>query len=86
MGWLWASLGLDDPGGPWYLFWSGLGSDLPIFAAIGLFYWHHTCKVGRCWRWGHRKTVKGDVVCFKHHPRGVLTHQQVLDDHAKANA
>lgn len=47
--------GLDDPTGAWYLFWSGIGSDLSRIVAallvIGPFAWlykHHQCAADGC--------------------------------------
>lgn len=83
--WLLQLLGVDDGSGIAYLFWSGFGSDLPIFAALGAVYWHHTCHVDGCWWIGRRKVPGTDhIVCRRHHPLDAPTHQQVLDDHAAA--
>jgi hypothetical protein len=67
--WLLHWFGLDDASGPIYSFWSGFGSDIPIFAAITAFYWHHSCHVSRCWRLGRHGVNGTDFkVCRKHHP------------------
>jgi len=43
-------LGLDDPSGPWYLWWSGLGSDLGELTIIAVIYHHLNCHQPGCWR------------------------------------
>lgn len=66
--------GLDNASGPWYLFWSGIGSDISELAIVGglIAFWRkHTCHVGRCWRFArHAHTVDGVTyqLCSKHHP------------------
>jgi hypothetical protein len=85
--WYW--LGVDNLSGAWYGFWSGIGSDIPIFAAaLGLlanFYVlmrHHNCEVHRCWRIvRHQVETTGHRVCRKHHPEGAPTAQQIRDLH-----
>lgn len=63
-------LGLDNAAGFWYLFWSGIGSDLGELAIVGGLIQlarHHTCHVHRCWRVAkHPSGIF--VVCAKHHP------------------
>ena len=82
MSWLLQILGLDNGSGIAYLFWSGLGGDLPIFAAIGLFYWHHSCHQNGCWRWArHAVGPDGIRVCRKHHP---ALPQKITTEHIKA--
>lgn len=48
-------LGLDDPGGPWYLFWSGIGSDLAYLGVFSVLFRHFNCEAPRCrgFRGGH---------------------------------
>lgn len=58
-------LGLDNPGGPWYLFWSGIFGDLTIFAAVLAHYFKHNCHVKGCLRLG-KHTVDGSPYCSKH--------------------
>ncbi len=65
-------LGLDNGSGYWYLFWSGIGSDITEFAVIGALFGmlrKHNCHIRRCWRIG-RVSVDGTpyVVCMRHHP------------------
>lgn len=63
--------GLDNAAGPWYLFWSGIaGSFLVNLATFFLvFYLHHTCHAGRCWRWAKYPAAGGAFkVCRHHHP------------------
>jgi hypothetical protein len=70
--WLSHFFGLDNLSGPFYGFWSGIGSDLGEVAIIGglvSIYRKHSCHVDRCWRIAKR-SVAGTtlVVCHKHHP------------------
>jgi hypothetical protein len=68
-------LGLDDPAGAWYLFWSGPGSDLgylAVFGGLAAHYRRHTCHVDHprfCWRPGvHPVSGTPYRACKKHHP------------------
>jgi hypothetical protein len=77
-------LGLDDPGSPFYLFYSGLGSDLSELAILGgliAVYRRHNCEVHRCWRLARHATAAGHHVCRRHHPDGHLTAQSVREAH-----
>ncbi len=70
---MWAHLlGLDNGSGMWYLFWSGIGSDigeLTLLVAAWSFIRKSNCHVHGCWRVGRHAT--GDAtVCRKHHPEG----------------
>lgn len=81
--WLLHVMGVDDLTGPWYGFWSGLGSDLgelAIVAGLISIYTRHNCHVRRCWRIG-RHPVEGTtfVVCRRHHPGGAPTPDQVKE-------
>jgi hypothetical protein len=53
-----------------YNFWSGIGSDLgevTLITAVVAAYWHHTCHVTRCWRFG--RFAHGHLkLCAHHHP------------------
>lgn len=65
-------LGIDNPAGPWYAWWSGAGSDLGEIVLVGGFWAgirRLNCHEHRCWRVGRHK-VEGTpfVVCRKHHP------------------
>ncbi len=86
--WLLHLAGIDNPAGPWYAFWSGLGGDITEFAIVGglaSVYWRHTCHVDRCWRIGrHPVEGTGFTVCRRHHPEGAPTHQHVLRLHRRA--
>lgn len=86
--WVGHLLGIDNGAGPWYLWWSGFGSDLgelTILGALASLYWKHTCHVDRCWRLGrHPVEGTGYQVCRRHHPRGAPSHEDVLDAHARS--
>lgn len=71
MHWLEHLLGLDDPSGRWYLWWSGPFADIPILAAVVVFLWHRNCHVKGCRRLG-RFPLEGSswTVCGRHHPTG----------------
>lgn len=62
-------LGLDDPSGNFYLFWSGFFGDVTIFAAAIGFYFHRVCHDDGCHKWG-RHTVNGSPYCKQHKPEG----------------
>ena len=80
--------GLDSGSGYWYLWWSGLGSDIAEVAIIGgliTLARKHNCHVKGCWKVG-RQQVQGTtlIVCRAHHPDGKPTHADVLDAHYRA--
>jgi hypothetical protein len=90
MDWLAHFFGLDNLSGPFYGFWSGIGSDIGEVTVIGAalsIYWKHNCHVKGCWRIG-RHQVEGTphVVCQKHHPDGAPTHVEVLQQHHRSKA
>ena len=60
-------MGLDNLSGPWYGFWSGFGSDLPIFAGIAIFLIHRNCHKKGCWRLMRKAHEDGNTYCMKHH-------------------
>jgi hypothetical protein len=77
MHWLAQLLGLNDPSGRAYAWWSGAGSDLGELAILGGMagiYRRHQCHVRRCWRIA-RQQVEGTTwhVCHRHHPAGAPT-------------
>lgn len=60
-------LGLDNGSGRWYLWWSGIGSDLTYLAAVGVALRHLNCHTGRCWRLAiHHHPLTGVRSCRKH--------------------
>jgi hypothetical protein len=65
-------LGTTNGSGRWYLWWSGIFSDVTIFAAVLSFYRRHQCQVHRCPRLGTHRAVDGNgvehAVCRRHHP------------------
>lgn len=84
MTWLAHILGLDNLSGPWYGFWSGIGSDLGELAITGTLaasVRRHNCHIPRCWRLGRFPVTfagRPYVVCGRHHPHPVPTHADLL--------
>ena len=72
-------LGVTNGGGRWYLWWSGMFSNLTIFAAVILFYRKHNCHIHGCWRLGKHTAVDDNglehAVCKHHHPDLGAGHQ-----------
>ncbi len=67
--WLLVFIGVTDPSGMPYLFWSGIFGDITIFVAIGVWYWKHTCHDPGCWRIARHAHEHGKYqFCRKHHP------------------
>lgn len=87
--WLAVHTGTVDEAGPYYGFFSGVGSDLSevtLLGAIAVMVRRHQCEVRRCWRLGRHKTAAGHAVCRRHHPDGYLTATQVHNAHHAALA
>lgn len=61
--------GTDAPGSRAYNFWSGFGSDLGLFTAVGVFYYKHSCHQDHCYRIA-KHTFKGSPFCTKHLKKG----------------
>lgn len=82
-GWISHLFGLDNLSGPFYGFWSGVGSGSPLFALGAVYLRHHNCHIKGCWRlqWKTVPGPQGHVVCKRHHPHDAPTHEQVLQDH-----
>lgn len=80
-------LGLTNASGDLYLFWSGIFGDVSIFAAVAMLYWHHTCHVDNCLRFG-RHPVNGTTytTCRKHHPADATTEGTIATAHARAHS
>lgn len=90
MHWLVHVIGLDNPTGYWYLWWSGVGANLPELAVFGLIYSmyrKHKCHAHRCWRLAHH-SVDGTpyVTCRSHHPtvRKRVTAEEIAAAHESA--
>lgn len=67
-------LGVDDPAGRWYLWWSGAGADLSYLAAPIVLWQRHNCHVRGCLRLGHHDlTGTPWRVCRRHHGTPRLT-------------
>lgn len=55
-------LGLDDPTGRWYLWWSGPGADLGELAIVAVIWHHLNCRQPGCWRVARHRTPH----CMRH--------------------
>jgi hypothetical protein len=88
MNWLSYFFGLDNGSGAHYLFWSGIGSDATEFLILGgiiQLYRRHNCHVKGCWRMQRRAVAgTGHIVCNKHHPVPLPSHEDVKRDHVTA--
>ena len=60
--------GLDDPGSPFYLFWSGIGGDLAYFAWPLVVFRHFNCDVRGCPRIRWKPHPTGKHYCHTHWP------------------
>lgn len=74
--------GVDDASGPWYAWWSGLFSDVGLFAALGIYAWHQNCHVKGCKRFKTRP-VDGTAykACKRHHP--AMPDGHITEDHIR---
>ena len=80
-------LGMTNPSGMAYSFWSGIGSDIGEFAIAAVLWRHINCPVKGCWRPAVRKVPGTDHrACGKHHPEGPLTHIRLLADHKRGTS
>jgi hypothetical protein len=74
--WLAVHTGTVNEPGPYYGFWSGLGSDLTEFGVIGVISTgiyqlvkRYNCHEPGCWRVGTHPAVGGQFsLCYRHHP------------------
>lgn len=85
--WLEVHTGTVNEPGPYYGFWSGFGSFVPLLIPAAAFYWHHTCHVGRCARFGkHAVPGTGYKTCKRHHPTidGPVTAADISEAHRVA--
>ncbi|MGN6607954.1 MAG: hypothetical protein ACTHMS_13205 [Jatrophihabitans sp.] len=64
-GWLVHLLGLDSANGRTYLFWSGFGGDLPMFAGVTVAWRRFNCHQQGCWRVGLHHGA-GPHLCARH--------------------
>lgn len=87
-------LGLTNPSGHAYSFWSGVGADIGEVTIIGgmiAIYRKHNCHVRGCWRVG-KLAVDGTpyIVCHRHHPEHEgsrqATAEAIRQAHADAHA
>jgi hypothetical protein len=76
--WLIHIFGLDDANSIFYLFWSGIGSDLSYLATISIVYKHFKCV--ECFRIGHIK-VEGTHYKTCHHHATISTHDKIQAEH-----
>ena len=71
--WLYVHFGIAGSG-PWYGFWSGVGSDIAevtIFGGLLALVKKHQCHRPWCLRFGHYRSGML-MLCRKHHPSGEL--------------
>jgi hypothetical protein len=74
--WLQVHTGTINEAGPYYGFWSGIGSDIEefgILGAIGAGIYQlvkkHNCHEPGCWRVGQHPAAGGQfLLCYRHHP------------------
>jgi hypothetical protein len=78
-------LGIDDPSGRWYLFYSGVGPNLTILGALYGLYRRHNCEIHRCPRIARHSTATGARLCRPHHPEGPLTVERAHAAHEEAS-
>jgi hypothetical protein len=75
-GWLAVHAGLNDLTGPYYGFWSGIGSDLAELTLVGAvatgayqLVRKYNCHQPRCWRVGNHPAAGGRFyLCWRHQP------------------
>jgi hypothetical protein len=78
--WLFHTTGLDDGGGAWYLFWSGIVGDAALLGTLFVLLRRLNCHASGCWRIGvHRVVGTPYVTCHKHHP--VVPAGKISADH-----
>lgn len=74
-------MGLTNPSGSWYAFWSGIEGDLTQLALLGTliaFYRRRKCKT--CWRIARHPVVgTAWATCHKHLTEGC--HSALYDEH-----
>ena len=74
--WLRVHAGISDLAGPYYGFWSGIGSDIAEFSLVGAAFTgvyqvtrKFNCHQRRCWRVGTHEAADGQfLLCARHHP------------------
>ena len=80
LNWLLHTFGLDDGGGAWYLFWSGIVGDLALLGTLWVLVRRLNCHTSGCWRIGvHHVVGTPYVTCRKHHP--VVPNGKVSAEH-----
>lgn len=57
-------IGITNPSGKAYLFWSGFASDLGLLSAAAIWYKHHKCE--HCLRLGHTDVTTHHQLCHRH--------------------
>ena len=83
--WINHFLGLDNLSGPYYGFWSGIGSDITEFGILGgliMMYRKHNCEIHKCWRIGRHQWLDSSNgtthnLCRIHHPKDHLQAEDV---------
>jgi hypothetical protein len=86
--WLLHTFGMDDGGGAWYLWWSGIVGDLALLGTLFVLLRRLNCHAAGCWRVGiHRVVGTPYVTCRKHHPvvpSGRVTAEHIAQVHQGA--
>lgn len=91
MSWLLGFLGVSSEAGRAYAWWSGSGSVIVPWLMQSLtiallFWWHHQCHVGGCYRYARRTTAAGDRACRRHHPEPEKSAGELHAAHEAAKA
>jgi hypothetical protein len=90
LNWLLHTFGLDDGGGAWYLFWSGIVGDLALLGTLWVLLRRLNCHASGCWRIGiHHVVGTPYVTCRRHHPvvpTGKVSAEHIARAHREAIA
>lgn len=71
-------LGVDDPTGRWYAFWSGAAGSLGMLATPVVLLRKHNCHAKGCFRIGRHPVENTQyVLCARHHPDDHKTAEEI---------
>ncbi len=87
--WLLTVFGINNPSGPWYSFYSGIGANFGEVAIIGVVWKKVNCHAKGCLRVGlHPVSGTHFITCRKHHPvhdgNAPATAEQIAQAHDDA--